>query len=507
MAISLKSHSNGTSGTIQLNGTDVATISSTGITAANIQPTLVGGESIKTINGVNILGSGNLTINSDIKDTLSIGDIITTTRELSAPDWLPTDGQTRAKSSFTALQNIVYDGPDFENMVRVQGVQSIIGLTSISAVSKTCEYIFGPGSTYNTAAVYKRTDDTFDLSQNKLQNSTTTAGNSAVGAFQPDGAYLIVSAQSGSSVVSVHKRNVSGTFVPSSQPTITPSRNGHVLKMEFSADGVYLAIAYGNDVSIFKRTGDTFTEIYHISLLAPTLTQLLPAEPTADRIDPYGVQFSNNGQYIIVSGRVFNGDGAALTKYLSISIFKLVGDTVTHLQTQNDYFSVGIPTSFSFSPDDKYVLFDYGAEMLCRTGDTFQKVSETIYRNTRAFPYQKQVFQSNGEYIIRMYSDDTQNPIDILKVSKDQSSNITAITSINTGVLSIGYAEYLSGQISDHNVFVSDDDKYVLISFRSTQNYDRRFYVYTTTTHDSASFRLPKITPETGGVNCYIKAQ
>jgi hypothetical protein len=63
-----------------------------------VQATLVSGTTIKTVGGQSLLGSGDLTVSS-----VSVGDIISTTNTLSAPSYLPCDGQDYLSASYPAL--------------------------------------------------------------------------------------------------------------------------------------------------------------------------------------------------------------------------------------------------------------------------------------------------------------------------------------------------------------------------------------------------------------------
>ena len=70
----------------------------TGYTLGAVQTPLVSGANIKTINGASILGSGDIAVES-----FSTGDIIFSTQDLSAPDWLRADGSAYLQASYPDL--------------------------------------------------------------------------------------------------------------------------------------------------------------------------------------------------------------------------------------------------------------------------------------------------------------------------------------------------------------------------------------------------------------------
>ena len=63
------------------------------------QDTLVSGTSIKTLGGVSLLGGGDIAA----PESWQVGDVIQTSRTLSAPAWLPCDGGIYLQSSYAAL--------------------------------------------------------------------------------------------------------------------------------------------------------------------------------------------------------------------------------------------------------------------------------------------------------------------------------------------------------------------------------------------------------------------
>ena len=82
---------------------DMATQDELNAVAAAKQDALVSGTSIKTLNGTPLLGSGDIVVVTESPSPYEVGDLLLTTRTLTAPAWLPADGAIYSQSSYAAL--------------------------------------------------------------------------------------------------------------------------------------------------------------------------------------------------------------------------------------------------------------------------------------------------------------------------------------------------------------------------------------------------------------------
>ena len=137
----------------------------------------------RSINGTSLLGSGDIPLES-----FATGDIILSSREITAPEWLPADGSLFLQSSYPDLfarVGLLSDG-------RVKLANPI---SPPSGAGNGCS--FSPNGTYLAVAyasspfitIYKRSGDTFT----KLADpSTLPVGIAGDCAFSSDGTYLAV---------------------------------------------------------------------------------------------------------------------------------------------------------------------------------------------------------------------------------------------------------------------------------------------------------------------------
>jgi hypothetical protein len=82
---------------------DMATRDELNAVAAAKQDALVSGTSIKTLNGTPLLGSGDIVVVTESPSPYEVGDLLLTSRTLTAPAWLPADGAIYSQSSYAAL--------------------------------------------------------------------------------------------------------------------------------------------------------------------------------------------------------------------------------------------------------------------------------------------------------------------------------------------------------------------------------------------------------------------
>ena len=169
----------------------------------------------------------------------------------------------------------------------------------------------------------------------KLSNPSELPTNNALGtAFSPDGNYLSV-CHYDSPFITIYKRS-GDTFTKLPNPSTLPTGNGY--GTAFSPDGSYLSVTHVTSpyITIYKRDGDTFTKLPNPSTL-----------PTGIGV---GTAFSPDGNYLSV----------AHTTSPFITIYKRNGDTFTKLPNPSV-----LPTSngngTAFSPDGNYLSVAHSA--------------------------------------------------------------------------------------------------------------------------------------------------
>ncbi len=255
--------------------------------------------------------------------------------------------------------------------------------------------------TYDTGSsvnIYKRSGDTFT----KLADpATLPAGNGRGASFSPDGTYLAVTHTS-SPFVSIYKR-AGDTFTKLSDPATLPAGAPAAAGVSFSANGTYLAIAHATSpfVTIYKRSGDTFTKIPNPATLPPNTGA--------------GASFSPDGTYL------------AITHLSSpfVTIYKRSGDTFTKIGNPAS-LPANTAVDASFSPDGTYlavtnITTSPYITIYKRSGDTFTKLANpaTLPANSG----RGVGFSPDGIYLA--VSHDSSPFVTIYKRSNDDFSKIT----------------------------------------------------------------------------------
>lgn len=172
-------------------------------------------------------------------------------------------------------------------------------------------------------------------------------------AFSLDGIYMVIT-HSVSPYISIYKRT-GDTYTKLPNPAALPTGNAN--RASFSPDSVYLAVAHQTSpfITIYKRSGDTFAKLSDPAVL-PTNTS-------------FGVAFSADGTYLTVS--IFTSP--------YVYFYKRSGDTFTKLADPAILPTAG-GRGIAFSPDGLYVAFSTtGSPYLIvykRIGDTFTKLAD-----------------------------------------------------------------------------------------------------------------------------------
>ena len=162
------------------------------------------------------------------------------------------------------------------------------------------------------------------LEYNKDGTQITSSGSPDIRTY----ATLSAVAHGTSPYVTIYKRS-GDTFTKLSNPTDLPTGTGRAVS--FDPTGTYLAVAhYGSPyITIYKRSGDTFTKLSNPTDL-----------PTNDG---YGASFDPTGTYLAVahSGSPY------------ITIYKRSGDTFTKLPNPSS-LPTGTAYGVSFAPSNHY---------------------------------------------------------------------------------------------------------------------------------------------------------
>ncbi len=193
-------------------------------------------------------------------------------------------------------------------------------------------------------------------------------------AWSPDGTYLSI-AHTNSPYITIYKRS-GDTFTKLSNPANLPAGTGN--GVAWSPDGNYMSVAHANSpyITIYKRSGDTFTKL--------TDPATLPAS-TGN-----GVAWSPDGNYMSVAH--------ANSPY--ITIYKRSGDTFTKL-TNPGTLPTGNGTDSAWSPDGNYMAVSHAnsprVTIYSRSGDTFTKLSNPA--NLPTNNAQDVTWSPNGQYM------------------------------------------------------------------------------------------------------------
>lgn len=299
------------------------------------------------------------------------------------------------------------------NVVRFDGVDDFMNLTApfneiptnretASATnnirfSSTGNYLIYLQRTSPSIFLYKRNGNNFS------RISFTSPFSDVVSAtWSPNDEYLVISSATTSPFIKIYKRS-GDTFTALSDPATIP--DGAVYgKIDFSSDGVYLAIPHAGTrrLTIYKRSGDTFTKLSDPTTL-PTGTGtgcsfsnnadfLAVGHLNSPRIsiyqrsgdvftkvgdpadlpaaDVYGIDFSSNSTYLAICG--FSTPKRLIIYKNTSGVFTKLSDPLIDLD--------GIGFSCEFSNDENFLFFAHaGTRRLTaysRSGDTFTKLND-----------------------------------------------------------------------------------------------------------------------------------
>ena len=210
----------------------------------------------------------------------------------------------------------------------------------------------------------------------KLTDPATLPTGSGYGAaFSPDGSHLAV-AHNYSPYITIYKRS-GDTFTKLADPATLPTSSAS--GAAFSPDGTYLAVTHNNSpyITIYKRSGDDFTKLANPATLPPGNAR--------------GAAFSPDGTYLAV--------GTYASPY--IVIYKRSGDTFTKLA---DPATLPTNTAYgaAFSPDGTYLVVPHATSPFVtiykRSGDDFTKLANPATLPT-GLGYEA-AFSPDGTYLV-----------------------------------------------------------------------------------------------------------
>lgn len=288
-------------GSIDDSATALTKVWSSSKVSTTMQPLLVSGTTIKTINGVSLLGSGDVSLGT------SVGDTLTTNRALPSPAWLPCDGSVYLQSSYAALYSELglivstfgtkltnpaplpptnalacsWDSTDTYLAVACQNVNPRMAWyqrsgTTLHKLSDPTSLPFGnvydcawggsggaylamatdSSSTYPYIVVYSRSGTTLT----KLPDPATGPTGVAYGcSWDSTGTYLAV-AHAASPGLTVYRRS-GGTLTKLTNPASLPVGSGR--SCAWDPSGTYLAVGetHGNFMVWYQRSGTTLTKL------------------------------------------------------------------------------------------------------------------------------------------------------------------------------------------------------------------------------------------------------
>jgi len=171
--------------------------------------------------------------------------------------------------------------------------------------------------------------------------------------FSPDNTYLAV-AHNTSPYVTIYKRS-GDTFTKLSDPATLPA--GASQTCAFSPDNTYLSVGHGISpyITIYKRSGDAFTKLSDPATLPVNSGICCSFSPDNVHL----VIGQNASPYIVIYKR--NGD-----------VFTKLSDPAT--------LPTGVPWGVSFSPDGVYLAVGHGTTpyitIYKRSGDAFTKLAD-----------------------------------------------------------------------------------------------------------------------------------
>jgi peptidoglycan/xylan/chitin deacetylase (PgdA/CDA1 family) len=186
------------------------------------------------------------------------------------------------------------------------------------------------------------------LEYNKDGTQITSSGSPDIRTY----ATLSAVAHVGSPYITIYKRS-GDTFTKLSNPTDLPTSTGRAVS--FDPTGTYLAVAHDGSpyITIYKRSGDTFTKLSNPSSL-----------PTGNG---YGVSFDPTGMYLAVAHEV--------SPY--VTVYKRTLDTFAKLPNPAD-LPTGHGRSVLFDPTGAYLAVGHTTTPFItvykRDGDVFTKL-------------------------------------------------------------------------------------------------------------------------------------
>lgn len=242
--------------------------------------------------------------------------------------------------------------------------------------------------------IYKRSGDTFT----KLMEPPDLPGVFLKNAsLSKDGLYLALG--SGYIPFIIIYKRLGDTFVKLTDITNKPY--SAVSDISFSADGNYLAAVTGDELFVYKRSGDNFTRL---------------SGPSEQPSIPFHISITADGTYIAVD----------VTSKQCLYIYKRSEDTITKL-TELSLLADNHLNSLSFSADGIYLAVGFGKKpyviVYKRSGDTFTKLSGPPVEFDRDDQYVTYVeFSLDGLYLLLVTR---QNPM--LYIYKRSGDNFTLI--------------------------------------------------------------------------------
>ncbi|NYT81453.1 hypothetical protein H0A70_08115 [Alcaligenaceae bacterium] len=378
-----------------------------------------------------------------------LGDVLSTSRLLESPEWLPSDGSLYLQSSYPELHGVVGNLP-FDPPAPLPSPLSGAGATT--SVDEADGYLAIAKTTSPFVHMFVQAGDTYSAlpAPAELPTSATDISLSA------GGDYLAV-IQGASPWLVVYKRT--GTTLTK---ITVPAPSGSARLCRFSPDGTHLVI--GREASpwieVYKRTGDTFTK-----LAAPAA---VPAGATA------GIKFSADGRRMGIKA---NGH--------PLCVFSRSGDAFTRLPDLSPPASAG-GYDFGLSRDG-LMLFCEGRLYEEQEG-TYAQVDAPALQGA---PHDAVAFSRAGDFLALFGSPSSTNPGPLSVFSYDGALFARAA---DTGISFSG-----SGVLA--GLFSSDGTR-IIVSYSTISN------VYKNFGYDPATlFHTPRVPFHAGGLRNYIKAK
>ena len=196
------------------------------------------------------------------------GDVIQTSRALSAPDWLPCDGSPYLQSSYPALYAELGLIPD---VVPGDKITSPATLPTDAATGCSWDssgtYLAVAHGTSPYITVYQRSGSTLT----KLANPAVLPPDTGRGcSWDASGTYLAV-AHDTSPYITVYQRSGS-TLTKLADPAVLPT--GNASGCSWDTSGIYLAVAHYTSpcITVYQRSGSTLTKLADPAALPVTNT-------------------------------------------------------------------------------------------------------------------------------------------------------------------------------------------------------------------------------------------